>query len=316
MLRENHSYIKNRLLGTITAMKTPPVCDYEGSDYQEIFWENGDRSYEDAAEQIALRKVLKKGSGHLLELGAGAGRNTSRYEGYDHITLLDYSTTQLEQAKKRLGKSSTYRYVAADVYRLPFAPGIFSAATMIRTIHHLSQPEIAMEQIHHVLIDQAPFILEFANKRNIKSIIRYCIGKQKWNPFGHAPIEFVALNFDFHPDMIVKILSDNQFLIKKKVAVSHLRSALLKRILPFRTMTFFEKILQATASWATLSPSIFLQNITINPKTLSPNPFAFRCPKCGNFPIEEHPEKIQCRECSRSYPVINGIYDFRLKPED
>ena len=55
-------------------MKTPPVCDYEGSDYQENFWEQGNRAYEDAAEEIALKRLLPSGSGHLLELGAGAGR--------------------------------------------------------------------------------------------------------------------------------------------------------------------------------------------------------------------------------------------------
>ncbi len=26
---------------------TPPVCNYEGSDYQTSFWDEGGRSYED-----------------------------------------------------------------------------------------------------------------------------------------------------------------------------------------------------------------------------------------------------------------------------
>ncbi len=38
--------------------KTPPVCSYEGSDYQKSFWEEGGRAYEDAAEEIALRRLL------------------------------------------------------------------------------------------------------------------------------------------------------------------------------------------------------------------------------------------------------------------
>ena len=130
---------------------TPPVCDYEGSDYQARFWEQGNRAYEDAAEEIAIRRLLPPGSGHLLELGAGAGRNTHRYRGYDRITLLDYSTTQLEQAIQRLGTGEQYRFVAADVYRLPFAPGVFDAATMIRTIHHLSDAPKAFAQINACL---------------------------------------------------------------------------------------------------------------------------------------------------------------------
>ena len=53
---------------------TPPVCDYEGSDYQDRFWEEGGRAYEDGAEVLALKRLLPKGGSHLLELGAGAGR--------------------------------------------------------------------------------------------------------------------------------------------------------------------------------------------------------------------------------------------------
>ena len=51
-------------------MTTPPVCNYEGSDYQTSFWEKGGRAYEDACEAIALKKLLPASGAHLLELGA------------------------------------------------------------------------------------------------------------------------------------------------------------------------------------------------------------------------------------------------------
>ena len=96
----------------------PPVCDYEGSDYQTSFWEQGGRSYEDQVEAVALRRLLPVTGRLLLELGAGAGRNTPRYHGFERIVLLDYSRTQLAQAQARLGNSERTVYVAADVYRL------------------------------------------------------------------------------------------------------------------------------------------------------------------------------------------------------
>jgi len=99
-------------------MTTPPVCSYEGSDYQTSFWEKGGRAYEDACEASALKRLLPPQGEHLLELGAGAGRNTPRYHGYKRITLLDYSRTQLEQAREKLGDSPGYRYIAADIYHL------------------------------------------------------------------------------------------------------------------------------------------------------------------------------------------------------
>ncbi len=130
---------------------TPPICDYEGSDYQTSFWEQGGRAYEDAAEEIALRRLLPPNGEFMLELGAGAGRNTPRYQNFSRIALVDYSRTQLFQARQRLGDSHRYLYVAADIYRLPFVDGLFDAATMIRTLHHMADPDLALAQTHRVM---------------------------------------------------------------------------------------------------------------------------------------------------------------------
>ena len=134
----------------------------------------------------------------MLELGAGAGRNTKRYEGYERVVLLDYSRSQLQQAKDRLGAGEKYTYVAADVYKLPFVNGLFDGATMIRTLHHMAEARQALEQVRSILQEDVIFILEFANKQNIKAIFRYLFGKQSWNPFSPEPIEFAALSYDFH----------------------------------------------------------------------------------------------------------------------
>jgi ubiquinone/menaquinone biosynthesis C-methylase UbiE len=293
-------------------MKTPPVIDYEGSDYQETFWDQGNRAYEDAAEEIALRRLLPPGNGHLLELGAGAGRNTHRYHGFEKITLLDYSTTQLQQAIKRLGISDKYRYVAANVYRLPFAPGVFSAATMIRMLHHLSEPLAALTQVNSCLFTNAVFILEFANKRNIKSILRYWRKKQDWDPFDREPVEFVKLNFDFHPKRVKEWMEEAHFTSEKQIAVSYLRSDLFKRTLPLSIMRLLEHLLQRSLSWAALSPSVFLKSSVSNDMKPANEGEYFRCPACGHHPLPDTPPLLTCGKCGQSYPVENGIYDFRL----
>ena len=132
----------------------PPICSYEGSDYQTSFWDNADRAYEDAVEEVALRRLLPQSGSFLLELGAGAGRNTPRYQGYQRIILLDYSRTQLEQARQRLGESDRLAFVAADIYNLPFVDGLFDGATMIRTLHHMAEARAALAQVRRVLAAQ------------------------------------------------------------------------------------------------------------------------------------------------------------------
>ncbi|MFN8426729.1 MAG: methyltransferase domain-containing protein [Anaerolineales bacterium] len=87
-------------------------------------------------------------------------------------------TSFLEQAQQRLGVSDKYIYVAADAYRLPFVDGLFDAATMIRVLHHMADAPKALGQVRNVLGANGVFILEFANKLNLKAILRYWFGKQ------------------------------------------------------------------------------------------------------------------------------------------
>jgi ubiquinone/menaquinone biosynthesis C-methylase UbiE len=297
-------------------INTPPVCDYEGSDYQDKFWKEGGRAYEDGAEVLALKRLLPVGGKHLLELGAGAGRNTPRYQGFERVTLLDYSTTQLQQAIQYLGSDQRYRFVAADVYRLPFAPRAFDAATMIRTLHHLSEPNIAIAQLRECLADNAVFILEFANKRNLKSILRYWLGKQDWSPFTPEAVEFVELNFDFHPASVRKMLTENGFHLDKEISVSFLRAAFFKRVMPLGLMLAKENFLQRGFSWAAISPSIFLRSTAFpqGQEALDMQTEAFfRCPACGHYPLADTPPELKCEQCGQTYEFKDGIYDFRLK---
>jgi ubiquinone/menaquinone biosynthesis C-methylase UbiE len=293
--------------------KSPPVCSYEGSDYQESFWEKGNRTYEDAVEGIALKRLLPTSGKWMLELGAGAGRNTPRYSGFDHVVLLDYSTTQLAQAQTRLGISSRYRYVAADIYHLPFVDGLFDAATMIRTLHHMADALAALSQVEHVLQTRSTFILEFANKRNMKSVGRYLLGRQKWNPFAPEPVEFEELNFDFHPRTIRKWLKGLDFKIQRSLTVSHFRMGWLKRRIPLNLLVGLDSLLQWSGSWCQYTPSVFVKcSLSSQKPDAKPGTF-FKCPNCGSIDLDEKRKSVSCRSCKRKYPITDGIYDFRIK---
>ena len=295
----------------MTTSDRPPVCDYEGSDYQETFWDQGDRDYEDQTEAIALKRLLPPGGRLLLEIGAGAGRNTLRYKGFEHIVLLDYSRTQLQQARARLGDSQRYLYVAADVYRLPFVSGLFDAATMIRTLHHMADAPLALEQIRKTLEPGAIFILEYANKQNLKAILRYALRRQTWSPFSPEPVEFVRLNFDFHPKTVRAWLQGNGFVLERQLTVSHFRLGLFKRLLPVKALVEMDSWAQLTGDWWQLTPSVFAQARAVGETPRAPQDTFFCCPTCGHFPLEEGIQAMICPQCQRQWAFRDGIYDFR-----
>jgi ubiquinone/menaquinone biosynthesis C-methylase UbiE len=291
----------------------PPVIDYEGSDYQTSFWDEGGREYEDQSERIALKRLLPDQGNLLLEIGAGAGRNTSRYSGYQRVILLDYSLSQLQGAQEHLGRCDRFIYVAGDVYRLPFVENLFDGATMIRTLHHMKDPLASMRQIQRVLKPESPFILEYANKQNLKAILRYLFGRQEWNPFSLEAVEFTELNFDFHPKSIRKWLTDTGFKLERQLTVSHFRINVLKKWIPTRVLVFWDSIFQLTGGWWQLSPSVFTRNQTTKTASTGTVTGFFQCPACRDDFSDADKEKDQllCPSCGVSYPIIDGIYDFR-----
>jgi ubiquinone/menaquinone biosynthesis C-methylase UbiE len=293
------------------AEEHPPICDYEDSDYQAVFWERGERIYEDRVEAVALRRLLPSAGKLLLELGAGAGRNTPRYRGFERIVLLDYSLSQLSQAQERLGSSDRYIYVAADVYRLPFVDGLFNAATMIRVLHHMADPQRALMGIRRVLQPEKAFILEFANKQNLKAIFRYLSGRQVWNPFTPESVEFVPLNYDFHPKTVRSWLKKVGFTVERQLTVSHFRLAWLKRVVPVGILVALDSLVQWTGAWWQLTPSVFLRARAVGDTAIAEPGEFFRCPACEHASLDENSKGLRCSNCLKGWPIRDGIYDFR-----
>ena len=292
-------------------MPKPPVCDYEGSDYQASFWGDGLRDYEDRTEAIALKRLLPKSGRLLLELGAGAGRNTLRYTGFEHIVLLDYSRTQLQQAQSHLGRSPKYTYVAADIYRLPFVDGLFDTATMIRTLHHMADAPLALHQVRTVLQPGGVFILEYANKHNLKAMLRYALKRQTWSPFTLEPVEFEELNFDFHPRSVRTWLKEYDLILQRQLTVSHFRWNALKKLFPPAFLAAMDGLVSLSGDWWQLSPSVFTRSRAgANGQSAVTGAF-FKCPTCGNPSLIEHSEALDCRGCGSKWAVRDGIYDFK-----
>jgi SAM-dependent methyltransferase len=287
-----------------------PLCDYEGSRYRTEFWEGQGRDYEDAAERIALRQMLPAASERMVELGAGFGRLTDLYAPYKQVVLLDYSRSILEEAQQRLGDDPRFVFVVGNIYDLPFADGAFDTVAMIRVIHHLAEPLVGLREIRRIIVGGGHLVLEHANKRNLKAILRYLALRRGPSPFSLAPWEFVPLNFDFHPRHIENLLSGVGFRIVQRRSVSILRVGALKRLFPARVLAALDGLLQAPTAPLKLGPSIFLKTVVDAPPA-AVSALLFRCPECHTALPEALGEVLNCPGCGRRWSRQGGIYDFK-----
>jgi len=285
------------------------ICDYEGSDYRTRFWGRG-REYEDRAERIALRRLLPRRGQRLVEVGAGFGRLADLYDGFRQVILLDPARSMLREAQERLGDDPRILYVRGHVYNLPLADSSCDAVVMVRVMHHLQEVPRALAEIVRILNGGGSFICEYANKRNLKAIGRYLLGRQSWNPFTPEPYEFAPLHFDFHPHWMAAQLRRAGLTCERELAVSLFRLPLIKGVMPPRWLAALDGALQGPGGRCKLSPSIFLQ---ARPRGKPPRPLPespFRCPACGGTTLAEGGDTLDCRGCGRRWPVEEGIYDF------
>ena len=289
--------------------QSPRVIDYEGSKYSTEFW-NPAREYEDRAERIAIKAMLPPRGRRLIEIGAGAGRLADLYRGYDEVILMDYARSTVLEARDRWSNDPRFKFVAADLYSLPFNTGVFDAIVMIRVIHHLVDVPRAFNQIAATLQANGVFLLEFANKRNLKSIARYALRKQTWSPYDRSPVEFVELNFDFHPAWMKSQLQSAGFSMAQARAVSMLRLGLFKRLFGARRLAAIDGALQRPLAPFALAPSMFVLCTSPSPDENRRGEGLFKCPTCGLPLPDQSNDELQCTNQHR-WSKRDGIYDFR-----
>lgn len=291
-------------------LAAPPICDYEGSRYQTDFWHGKGREYEDAAERIALKHLLPPHGRRIIEIGAGFGRLADLYDGYEQVILLDYARSQLRQAQERLGDHG-FIYVAADLYNLPIADAAVDTAVTVRVLHHVKDLAAAFAQIGRILRPGGTYVLEFANKRHLKAIGRYWLGRQSESPFSLEPYEFVELNLDFHPAYVAGQLAEAGFRIDAERAVSTFRLPALKQRVDPGRLARIDGWLQRPTARLKLAPSIFLRTHIDKPGFRRLAAMLWRCPRCGSLDLTEEPDTVGCNGCDTRWPIDEGIYDFK-----
>jgi len=303
--------------------------DYESYDYRE-FWENNKRLYEDHSERIALRKLIAGLAGEdkiIFDIGCGYGRLFNEYKDFGTIVLVDYSLNNLKNARSRIikflknspEKLSSIYFIASDAANLPIKSGCADVVLTVRMIHHLENPEKYFSEVARILRNNGIYILEFANKRNFKNVIKFLTGRIKTSPFGMEPLKIGETILNFHPGYIFELLKERNFYRRKLISVSNLRVSLLKRFPGTKTLIFLERIYQSLFSFIPLGPSIFIKYVLGNPdyiKTSAERKGNLEdilvCASCGVDSLVLEGDKIKCRSCGRIYRIEDGIYNLRI----
>ena len=242
---------------------------YDTYDYPS-YWER--REYEHESEVIALKALLIKINkiDSIIDIGAGYGRLTPTYlHRGKRITLADPSLKLLSVAKNEFKNNKKIKYIQSKVETLKdkIKAKSIDLAIMIRVIHHLDNPEKVFKIVNKLIKPGGYLILEFANKRHGKAIFKeFCKGNLTFlldifpkDMRSTRSIKKNTIPFTtYHPDSVIKMLTDNGFRIIDKRSVSNIRSTKIKKSIPLNSLLTIEELLQKPFSYINFGPSIFL----------------------------------------------------------
>lgn len=296
-----------------------PVIDYEGSQYRADFWVDQGRDYEDAAERLAITQLLPANGGRIAEIGAGFGRLANLYQGYEQIVLFDYSRTLLQDAAREWGHDPRFVFVAGNIYTLPLASGTLDTLVMIRVMHHLADVPAALQQLRRLMHRYSVGVVEYANKRNLKALARWSLRRQEWSPLDREPVEFVKLNFDFHPDWMAEQFKQAGLVTRQRLAVSHFRLPALKRRIGAERLAAIDRWLFAPGGTYPLAPSVFLKvgvdeaSARSGASTASDDVAGIlRCSRCGTEPLQRvGDDRVACGACNAIFARHLGVWDMK-----
>ena len=296
-----------------------PVIDYEGSQYRADFWVDQGRDYEDATERLAITQLLPANGGRIAEIGAGFGRLANLYQGYEQIVLFDYSRTLLQDAAREWGHDPRFVFVAGNIYTLPLASGTLDTLVMIRVMHHLADVPAALQQLRRLMHRYSVGVVEYANKRNLKALARWSLRRQEWSPLDREPVEFVKLNFDFHPDWMAEQFKQAGLVTRQRLAVSHFRLPALKRRIGAERLAAIDRWLFAPGGTYPLAPSVFLKvgvdeaSARSGASTASDDIAGIlRCSRCGAEPLQRvGDDRVACGACNAIFARHLGVWDMK-----
>lgn len=227
------------------------------------YWQG--REYEHAAEQIALKKLLRgKHFGTAVDVGGGYGRLCVFLEDYaDKVVLAEPSQKQLDIAKDFLKDHPKVERKLMQADALQFADGSVDLLTMVRVMHHLPDPSAELAEIARVLADDGYAIIEVANYIHMRNRIKHMLRGERMpvkpvdiRSADHRSEDYIPF-VNHNPYTVVRQMAHAGLEVQVALSVSNLRSVTLKKYLPRGLMLGFEQLMQRPLASVYFGPSIF-----------------------------------------------------------
>ena len=228
------------------------------------YWDG--REYEHAAEEIAIRKLLryKPRFKTAVDVGGGYGRLCLLLEQFaDKVTLAEPSQQQLDIAKEFLKDHPEVDRKLLQADDLQFPDGSIDLLTMIRVMHHLPDPSAEFTEINRVLSPEGYAIIEMANYAHFRNRLKHIARGQRM-PVKPVDIRSAAnkredeIPFVNHnPRTVIRQLEHAGLTVEKTLSVSNLRSTQLKKMLPQGLMLAVERSVQRPLASSYFGPSVF-----------------------------------------------------------
>jgi len=244
------------------ASKKADQYDDPKYNYQD-YWVG--REYEDAAERMAIRRLLKgQHFSHAVDVGGGYGRLSKLLTNFaDQVVLAEPSQQQLGFAKIYLQDTPNIKRMHTPASKLNMPDNSVDLVLVVRVLHHLPDPMSEFKEIARVLKPGGTFILEFANDAHFLNRIRYGVhGKA----VPKTPVDISSQEHkgeiafvNHHPKTIIKLLHEAGFEVETVLSGSNLRSPRLKKVLGKNILLGLEKVMQPLLAPVYFGPSIWLK---------------------------------------------------------
>lgn len=227
------------------------------------YWDG--REYEHAAEEIAIKKLLRgKRFNHAVDIGGGYGRLCVLLEKYSSkVTLAEPSQQQLDIAADFLKDHPEVDRTLMQADDLKFKDGSVDLFTMIRVMHHLPDPSTEFSEIARSLAPGGMAIIEVANYAHARNRLKHLV-KGKRLPVKPVDIRSAENRRDeeiafvnHNPKTVVRQLEHAGLHVESTLSVSNLRSSSLKKLVPRKLLLTAEYMLQKPLASSYFGPSIF-----------------------------------------------------------